>query len=170
MTGQHSVIAAGDFQVNFEFAAVNGGAQTTINGFKLEGTMVSAQQLLDNSKIVALANGNTVTVTNTNNSGSLTFNVTDTDIDTTTKASDGSPEGGSGTQSLIGYAMALKRAGDSRGGIITITNKVNGADVTRTFYSCTLRSCPPLILAGNDVPDYQVVFNYGDMEDSRTSG
>ena len=73
----HTIIAAGQFAVTLTHPLWNGGTPTTIGGFKLEGQMVQDQQLMDNSKVIALANGNTITITNNNKSGSLTFNVTD---------------------------------------------------------------------------------------------
>ena len=72
---EHTIIAAGQFTVTFTHPLVNDGTPTTISGFKLEGQMVQAQQAMDSSKIVALANGNTITITNNNGSGSLTFAV-----------------------------------------------------------------------------------------------
>lgn len=52
---EHSIIAAGQFSVTLIHPLWNGGAPTTIVGFKQEGQMVSAQQAMDSSRIVALA-------------------------------------------------------------------------------------------------------------------
>lgn len=144
----HTIIAAGQFTVTLTHPLINDGVPTTIDGFKLEGQMVQAQQAMDSSKIVALANGNTITITNNNGAGTLTFNV----IKTKT----------SGDMATI--ANKLKKAGDSQGGSIRITQEINGKTDGTTFYACTVRSCPPLLVQGNDAPDYQVVWNYGECE------
>ena len=111
--------------------------------------MVQAQQAMDSSKIIMLANGNTVTITNNNGAGSLTFNVVKT--------------GNEGD--LVKIANKLKKAGDSVGGTIRITQEMNGQVLANTFVACTVRSCPPLNIMGNDAADYQVVFNYADTDD-----
>lgn len=144
----HSVIAAGQFTVTLTHPLWNDGTPTTIGGFKLEGQMVSDQQLLDSSKIVALANGNTITITNNNPSGTLTFNVTEA----------------GGEDDMVKIAKKLKSVGDSIGGTIRITQEINGATNGDTYYSCTVKSCPNRIIQGNDAPDYQVVWNYGEYK------
>ena len=144
---EHTVIAAGQFTVTLIHPLWNGGVATTIEGFKLEGQMVQAQQAMDNSKIIALANGNTITITNNNGAGSLTFNVTKTKTD----------------GDMVTIANYLKSIGDSVGGTIRITQEINGATDGHTFVSCTVKTCPPLTIQGNDAPDYQVVWNYGEV-------
>lgn len=143
---EHTVISAGQFTVTLIHPLINDGVPVTIDGFKLDGQMVQAQQAMDSSKIIALANGNTISITNNNGAGSLTFNVTKT-------ATEGD---------LVAISNKLKRAGDSIGGTIRITQEINGATSAVTFLACTVRSCPPLNIQGNDASDYQVVFNYGD--------
>lgn len=147
----HTIIAAGQFTTTLTHPLWNGGMPTTIKGFRLEGQMVQAQQAMDSSKIVALANGNSITITNNNHAGTLTFNVTKT-----------GDEG-----DMVKIANYLKRAGDSVGGEIRITQEVNGYTEGTTFKACTVRTCPPLNVQGNDAADYQVVWNYGeDVPDS----
>lgn len=145
--GTHTVIAAGQFSVTLTHPLWNGGVPTTINGFRQDGQMVSAQQLMDNSKVIALANGSSITITNSNGAGSLTFSVTKT----------GEP----GDMATI--ANLLKKSGDSVGGTIRITQEVNGKTEGTTFTACTVKSCPPVIIQANDASDYQVVWNYGDV-------
>lgn len=145
---EHTVIAAGQFSVTLTHELYNDGTPTTIAGFRLEGQMVQAQQAMDSSKIIALANGNTLTITNNNGAGTLTFNVVKT--------------GNEGD--LVKIANFLKNAGDSVGGTIRITQEINGATEGNTFYACTVKSCPPLNIQGNDAADYQVVFNYGECK------
>ena len=145
---QHTVIAAGQFSVTLIHPLWNDGTPTTIDGFRLEGQMLQAQQAMDSSKIIALANGDTITITNNNGAGSLTFNVTKT--------------GAAGD--MVKIANFLKKAGDSVGGTIRITQEINGKTEGITFTACTVRSCPPLNIQGNDAADYQVVWNYADSD------
>lgn len=142
----HNVVAAGQFTATLIHPLWNGGNPTTIKGFKLEGQMVQAQQAMDSSKIIALANGNTITITNNNGAGSLTFNVVKTSTD----------------GDMVSIANFLKKAGDSVGGQIRITQEINGRTEGYTFYACTVRTCPPLNIQGNDAADYQVTWNYGE--------
>ena len=146
MPAQHTIVAAGQFSATLIHPLWNGGTPTTIDGFRLEGQMVQAQQAMDSSKIIALANGNTLTITNNNGAGTLTFNVVKT--------------GNAGD--MVKIANFLKKAGDSVGGVIRITQEINGVTEGTTFYACTVRSCPPLNIQGNDAADYQVVWNYGE--------
>ena len=145
----HTIIAAGQFTVTLIHPLWEDGTPTTIAGFRLEGQMVQAQQAMDSSKIIILANGNTITITNNNGAGSLTFNVTKT--------------GAAGD--MVKIANFLKKAGDSVGGIIRITQEVNGKTEGVTFEACTVRTCPPLNIQGNDAADYQVVWNFADSDD-----
>lgn len=144
----HTVIAAGQFTVTLIHPLWDDGTPTTIAGFRLEGQMVQAQQGMDSSKIIMLANGDTITITNNNGAGSLTFNVTKT--------------GAAGD--MVKIANFLKKAGDSVGGTIRITQEINGKTEGTTFVTCTVRSCPPLNIQGNDAADYQVVWNYADSD------
>ena len=145
----HTIIAAGQFSVTLTHPLYNGGTPTTIAGFRLEGQMVQAQQAMDSSKIIMLANGDTITITNNNGAGSLTFNVTKT--------------GAAGD--MVKIANFLKKAGDSVGGTIRITQEINGRTEGMTFTACTVRTCPPLNIQGNDAADYQVVWNFADSDD-----
>lgn len=142
----HTIIAAGQFSVTLIHPLWNDGTPTTIAGFRLEGQMVQAQQAMDSSKIIMLANGDTITITNNNGAGSLTFNVTKTGA----------------TGDMVKIANYLKKAGDSVGGTIRITQEINGHTEGTTFTACTVRSCPPLNIQGNDAADYQVVWNFAD--------
>ena len=146
MPAQHTIVAAGQFSATLIHPLWNDGTPTTIDGFRLEGQMVQAQQAMDSSKIIALANGNTLTITNNNGAGTLTFNVVKT--------------GNAGD--MVKIANFLKKAGDSVGGTIRITQEINGKTEGITFTACTVRSCPPLNIQGNDAADYQVVWNYAD--------
>lgn len=147
---EHTVISAGQFTCTFIHPLIENGEAIAIDGFKLEGQMVQAQQAMDSSKVIALANGNTITITNNNDAGSLTFNVTKT-------ATSGD---------LVTIAKKLKKLGDSVGGTIRITQEINGTTEATTYLKCTVRSVPPQIIQGNDAADYQVVFNYAETQDA----
>lgn len=146
---EHSVIAAGQFTVTLIHPLWNDGTPTTIDGFRLEGQMVQTQQAMDSSKVICLANGNTISITNNNGAGTLTFNVVKT-----ATAGD-----------MVKIANFLRRAGDSVGGIIRITQEVNGTTEGVTFEACTVRSSPPLNIQGNEAADYQIVWNYGNSSE-----
>ena len=145
----HTIVAAGQFSATLIHPLWNGGTPTTINGFRLEGQMVQAQQAMDSSKIIPLANGDTITITNNNGAGTLTFNLVKT--------------GSAGD--MVKIANYLKKAGDSVGGTIRITQEINGKTEGVTFTACTVKTCPPLNIQGNDAADYQVVWNYADCAD-----
>lgn len=142
----HTIISAGQFTVTLTHPLWNDGAPTTIGGFKLEGQMVSDQQSIDSSKLVALAKGDSITITNNNLSGELTFNVTASDSE----------------NDMVKIAKYLKSVGDSVGGTIRITEDINGTTRGETYYACTVKSCPNRIIQGNDAPDYAVIWNYGE--------
>ena len=144
---EHTIVAAGQFSVTLTHPLWNNNTPTTIAGFRLEGQMVQAQQAMDSSKIVALANGNSLTITNNNGAGTLTFNVVKPGTD----------------GDMVKIANFLKNAGDSQGGTIRITQEINGKTEGNTFKACTVRTCPPLNIQGNDAADYQVVWNYGEV-------
>ena len=141
----NAVIAAGQFTVTLIHPLWNGGIPTTLDSFKLEGQIVQAQQLLPSSKIVALTNGGSIIITNNNNSGTITFTVTKT--------------GATGDMATI--ANFLRTVGDSVGGVLRITQELNGKTDAYTFAPCTVQQAPPLIINGNDAADYQVVWAYG---------
>ena len=54
---EHTIVAAGQFSVTLIHPLWEDGTPTTIDGFRLEGQMLQAQQAMDSSKIIALANG-----------------------------------------------------------------------------------------------------------------
>lgn len=132
-------------------AAAGYPAELSLTGFKLEGQFLSSAQLMDNSKVVPLLSGDSITITNTNRSGTITFN--------STRAA-GTIEKGD----VVSIANKLQELGDNEGGTMVVTFGFNGAVFKVTFYAVTVKTAPPLLLAGNDVPDYGVSFNYGDYK------
>mgnify|MGYP003455179628 FL=1 len=152
-----TVVAAGQFTVTLIHPLWNGGTPTAIAGFRMEGQMVQTQQLKNKKKIIALANGDTITITNNNDAGTLTFNVVKT----------------SDAGDMVKIANYLRRVGDSVGGVISISQEVNGVSQTTTFNVCTVKSVPPLNIQGNDASDYQVVWNYANSsndDDTESEG
>lgn len=153
---QHNVQSVGTSDLSIilshpVLAAAGYPSDIALTGFKLEGQFLNTEQLLDNSKVVPLLSGDTISITNTNRSGSITFNCT--------RAS-GTIEKGD----VVAVANKLQELGDNEGGTLTVSYGFNGAIFKVTFFSVTVRSAPPLLMAGNDVPDYSVRFNYGDYK------
>lgn len=146
------VQTVGDFVTTFSHPLViaNGvpGAQITLKGFKLEDVFISSAQAIENSKLVPLVNGDTVTLTNAIKAGRLTVNAL--------RISDRLEDG---DMPLI--ATYLQGLADNIGGFLRISFGFNGAQESILFTGVTLVSCPPIILAGNDLPPYPVVWNYG---------
>jgi hypothetical protein len=153
--GVNSVQTVGDFVCTFSHPLVPFGgvlgAQKALKGFKLDDTFFSSGQLIENSKLVALVNGDTVTLTNAIKAGRLTINA----LRIGHSMDDGD-------MPLI--ATYLQGLADSTGGTISISFGFNGAQELITFHQVTLVSCPPIILAGNDLPPYPVVWNYGSFD------
>ena len=143
----NSIQSTGNLTVTFVHPQIAGGAAITLQGFKLDQTFVDSAQMMDNSKRVALVGGGTAALTNAVKAGDLTFNC----IRVSNNITDGDVP-------LI--AQTLQSLGDSQGGVIRITYGFNGEMTATTFLFCTVKSCPPLKAAGNDLPDYAVVFSY----------
>lgn len=122
-----------------------------LTGFKLESQFADTEQLLDNSKIVPLLNGDTITITNNNRSGTISFKCT--------RAAGDIAKG-----DIVAVANKLQELGDSQGGTLVFSYGFNGSVQKVTFSGVTVRSAPPLFMAGNDVPDYTVKFNYADYK------
>lgn len=149
MAGTHGVQSVGDFSAAFIHPLINGGASTSLTGFKMEGDIINTAQLIENSKVVPLLNGDSITITNNNKSGKITFSCC--------KLTNDALKG-----DITAIAQELLKFGDNTGATIRISFGMNGATYAMTFIACTLCTAPPLKLAGNDVPDYSIEFNYAD--------
>lgn len=151
MAGTNAVQTVGNFVATFSHPSVLDGAQITLKGFKLEDTFISTAQAIDNSKLIPLVDGGTVTITNPIRAGKLTINALRITNALTPASGD-----------MVLIASALQEAGvaDSAGGTIKFSFGFNGVQETITFNTVTLVSCPPITLAGNDLPVYPVVWNY----------
>jgi hypothetical protein len=124
-----------------------GGVGIPLQGFRLDDVFINTAQMLDNAKRVALVDGGTIALTNKIKAGQITIN-----------AAHMSNLYQDGDLPLI--CTMLQGAADSLGALLTISYGFNGMTCTVTFYSVIFVSCPPLILAGNDVPTYPCVFSY----------
>lgn len=129
---------------------VNGVVHLT--GFKLESTFITADNLMDNAKIVPLLNGDTMTLVNTNCSGTVTIACTRT-------------AAGIAGGDIIAVADFLRKQGDNYGGFLTVEWYLNGKKRKLVFSHAVVKRCQPIVLAGNDIPDHTVQFSYARMID-----
>lgn len=118
-------------------------------GFKLNSNYVDTQQAMDNSFIIPLLNGGSIQITNDNTCGSMTIQCIRTAVELS-----------SGDIVALATAQRAVKGGDSIGSDIVVKFSFNGINYAVQFFNCTVAQCKPLTLAGNDAPDYAVVFNY----------
>lgn len=125
--------------------------EVTLTGFKLNDQFIDTSQALQNSVIIPLLNGGSIQLTNANKAGSITFSVirVGANLDNTNKICD-----------ISAIADAQRAVGDSVGATISVAWEFNGKAYKIQFSKCTVVEAPPLKLAGNDAPSYNVVFNY----------
>lgn len=147
--GTHGVQSVGDLSFALIHPLVNGGASTTLTGFKMEGDILNSAQLMENAKVVPLIGGNSVTITNNNRSGKITFSCI--------KHTDDPMKG-----DITAIANELLKIGDNSGGTLRCSFGMNGKNFSRTFLAVCLCTAPPLKIAGNDLPDYGIEFTYAD--------
>ncbi len=124
-----------------------GGAVISMQGSLLDATFITTQQMMDNSKRKALVGGSTIALTNNILAGEITYRCV--------RISDVITDG-----DIVLIASTLQALADSVGGTISITYGLNGNTERFTLLGCVVKSCPPLLLAGNDLPEYTVVFSY----------
>ena len=142
--------SVGEFTASLVHPNVAAGAAIALTGFKLESTMLDGVQLMDNSKVIALVNGDTVTLTNTVKAGTLTWTCIPSSFDPA-------------TGDIVAISQLLQSVGDSNGGTLRVTFGLNGMTFSITFLGVTMKKVPPIRIAGNDIPDYAVEWNYGDF-------
>jgi len=145
----HVIQTVGNFTSIFSHPLILAAAQITLKGFKLEDTFVSAAQSMDNSKRIPLVDGGTIAITNAVLAGILTINALR--VSKTMNIADGD---------LPLIATTLQGLADSVGGTLTLSYGFLAATESITFHDVTVVSCPPIILAGNDVPVYPVMLGY----------
>lgn len=138
---------------NYDGITVNDGLGTiALTGFKLESMIVSASQQIDNSKVVPLVNGDSITLTNICKAGTLSFNASRT----------AAGLNGGDAVSVFDY---VRSQGDV-GGTLKLKWLMNNQQHTMIFAGVCVKNIPPLQIAGNDVPDYQVQLTYSSYTDS----
>lgn len=123
-----------------------------LTGFKLESTIVSAGQQIDNAKLVPLVNGDSITLTNLCKAGTLAFNAART-------------AAGINGGDCIAIFDFVRTQGDD-GGILEISWRMNGKNRKIIFSGVCVQRCPPLAIAGNDVADYNISLTYATYSDS----
>ena len=123
-----------------------------LTGFKLESMIVSADQQIDNAKLVPLVNGDSITLTNLCKSGILSFNAART-------------AAGINGGDCVAVFDFVRSQGDD-GGYLEISWRMNGKDRKIIFSGVCVQRCPPLAIAGNDVADYNVTLTYASYSDS----
>ena len=104
---------------------------------------------MDNSKVIPLVGGGAATLTNSVRAGAFTL----TCLHQGTEVTDGD---------MIVIARQLQELGDSKGGQFRVATYINGVIDAITYLYCTLKVFDSLLLAGNDLPEYPVEFNYQD--------
>lgn len=130
----------------------NNNGSIFLTGFKLESMIVSAEQQIDNAKVVPLVNGDSITLVNVCKAGVLSFNASRTA---------GGIQGGD----CVAVFDYVRSQGDV-GGRLQISWVMNGKQHSVIFAGVCIKQCPPLALAGNDVPDYNVQLTYSNYTDS----
>lgn len=130
----------------------DGSGSVYLTGFKLESVMVSAEQQIDNSKVIPLVNGDSITITNLCKSGTLTFTASRT------------AAGLNGGDAVSVFDFVRSQGDD--GGTLEIAWRMNGKDHKIIFSGVCVQRCPPLTLAGNDVPEYPITLTYSNYSDS----
>ena len=142
------VQSIGNLTITIIHPLINGGVPTTVKNLAMEGDLINTVQQMMNSKIIPLLGGDTITLTNTVKAGKLTINA---------KSADGVIANGD----VVAMCDLLQGLPDSQGGTVIVNWSLNGASRLRTFFAVTHESHPPLLIAGNDLPNYACTFNYG---------
>ena len=117
--------------------------------------------MVDTSKRVPLIDGSTAALINSVTAGELTLRCVRVGSSLT-----------SGDIATI--AQYLQKVGDTTGSQIALTYSfsTNGTPNQETwyFYYCTVKRVPPILLSGNDIAEYDVVFSYDDYSRSISGG
>lgn len=129
-----------------------GDGSVYLTGFKLESILVSAEQQIDNSKVVPLVNGDSITLTNLCKAGTLSLTASRT-------------AAGLNGGDAVCVCDFVRSQGDD-GGTLEISWRMNGKNHKIIFSGVCVKRCPPLNMAGNDVPDYPILFTYSNYSDS----
>lgn len=144
---KNSIRAVGNSTYTLTHSLVNGGNPVNLTGIRLDVEYLVARQQIDSSKVVLMIDGSAVTITNTALAGMLTITCTDTGLD----IADGN---------IIAIIKSLLQSGDSVGGQIRVATTTNGVVQAITLLGVTFKIGDIIRLAGNDVPNYPVEWNY----------
>lgn len=148
MSQLNVIQTVGDFTLSYINPLILAGMTLSLQGFLMDQEFMRTQQILDNVKRKVLIGGGTIALTNNVKAGEMTLNC----VPITGNIQDGD---------VIALASALQDLADSQGGILRATFGFNGGMQAINFLGCLLKSYPALLLAGNDVPVYPVMFSYG---------
>ena len=131
------------------------GGQVQVHGIKLEGVFLQTSQLVDTSKRVPLIDGSTAALINAVTAGTLT--IRSLRVGSTIQSGD-----------LVTIALYLQKFGDTTGSQIQFSYSfsTNGTPNSEAWYfiSAIVQRVPPLLLQGNDIAEYDVVFSYDDYQ------
>ena len=145
----------------------------SLSGFRLDEEFLRANPQIASSIVIPILGGGGVSVTNNNRTGALTLRSTkvSTPVAESGKTAVGSMASGQGFGPVDGsevfdavFIAQLQQGqeggGDSNGATICISFTFGGKKTLVQFEGCTVASVDPLALAGNNVADYNVVWNY----------
>lgn len=135
-----------------QYTNVDSTGSIYLVGFKLESIIVSASQQIDNAKVIPLVNGDSITLTNICKAGTLSFNASRV-------------AGGLNDGDCVSVFDYVRSQGDV-GGTLELTWLMNAVVHKMIFSGVCVKNVPPLTLAGNDVPDYNVQLAYSNYTDS----
>lgn len=134
------------------YTGIDDNGSVYLVGFKLESMIVQGQQQIDNAKVVPLVNGDSITLTNICKAGTLSFNASRT-------------AGGINDGDCVSVFDYVRSQGDI-GGQLELSWIMNEKRHTMIFAGVCVKNVPPLAIAGNDVPDYNVQLTYSTYTDS----
>lgn len=120
---------------------------------KLEGRYFEATPNQDSAKQVVMVDGSTVTITNKLLNGTMTLPIVPT-------------TGLVATGDFIACLQLIKSIGDSVGGLLYKTTRINGKAITRIYYGVTVKNVPDDVSEGNDVAVYNVQLFYAGYMDA----
>ena len=142
------VQSVGDFSAVYTHPLIASGAAISWVGFKVEGSIVSSDQMIDNAKVVALVGGIVVIITNNIQAGTLRWTV----VRTTGDILQGD---------IVAAAQYLQRMGDNAGGNLRVSWGQNGVTKYWNGFPVVVKRIKALELMGNDVPSYDLEMEFG---------
>jgi len=129
-----------------------------VAGFRLDSEFLRANPQIATSIVVPILGGGGVALTNNNRSGTLVLNCSKVSTPTDKGDMQGNPD--YYDMVLLAQVQQGQTGGDSVGADIKIKFDFCGRETTICFESCTVAAIDPVGLAGNDIVNYNVAFNY----------